>query len=177
MIRFIYTGEQNVPGEFKTSTLSRYRVLDDRQLREVWIERDSLQQGLPLDWGEFTVWSGRRVFILGDTTQTPYLFVVEFPVPESFYAEFVAWYKEEHVPMLLENPDWSGTELFQADSECETEYSFTSLHYLTHAKALESPERQASRATPWFKRLQGNSWFDRAFNRWLLAQSETVSTS
>jgi hypothetical protein len=39
------------------------------------------------------------------------------------------------------------------------------LHYLEDRAALDSRERKRSRATPWFKRLARNAWFDGAFER------------
>ncbi|MEW6274639.1 MAG: hypothetical protein AB1556_05930 [Bacillota bacterium] len=162
-ICLIYSADQSqsnvtVPGEC-------YEVLEGGNCKKVWITRRSVEH--LKDNCLLRVWCGDMVFAMGDTKPTPYLFVVEFPVPEDFYTEFVAWYREEHVPMLLANPDWQGTELYRANIQ-ETPFSFTSVHHLSHPRALDSKERQASRSTPWFFRLKVHSWFDQGFNRWLL---------
>lgn len=148
----------NVPGNC-------YEVMEGDNCKKVWVNKGSAEQ--PKFNCSLRQWCGSMVFAMGDTKPAPYLFVVEFPVPEDFYTEFKAWYREEHVPMLLAGPDWLGTELYRTNIR-ETPYSFTSVHYLSHPRALDSEERHASRSTPWFFRLKVNSWFDQGFNRWLL---------
>lgn len=92
-----------------------------------------------------------------------WLFWVGLWTPVEYRSEFVAWYQCEHMPMLLECPLWDGCRFVeqQVTEGCQ----FYALHQLASRAALDSEERQRSRATPWFKRLAKNEWFDGAFSR------------
>lgn len=100
----------------------------------------------------------------------PYLFRVGVWTPQSARAEFLSWYQEEHLPMLLACPEWDGCRFVEApvDEGCQ----FYALHQLTSRAALDSEERRQSRATPWFQRLKAHSWFDEAFTRDLYMRIE-----
>jgi hypothetical protein len=93
----------------------------------------------------------------------PWLFHVGLWVPGEHRAEFLAWYEQEHLPMLLECPQWEGCQFMEApvESGCQ----FHALHQLTDRSALSSHARAASRSTPWFKRFKAFDWFDEAFTR------------
>ena len=94
-----------------------------------------------------------------------WLFLVGLWTPADFRDEFVAWYKIEHLPILLECPAWDGCRFVEANAE--TGCQFYSLHQLADRAALDSNERKRSRSTPWFTRLARNDWFDGAFTRTL----------
>jgi hypothetical protein len=83
--------------------------------------------------------------------------------PENYRGEFLAWYQVEHLPMLLQCSTWDGCRFVEesVDKGCQ----FYALHQLSDKKALDSDERKRSRATPWFKRLAANDWFDGGFTR------------
>jgi hypothetical protein len=85
--------------------------------------------------------------------------------PQDFRKEFLAWYKVEHLPMLLECPIWDGCRFVEQDVErgCQ----FYALHQLSDKAALDSDARKRSRSTPWFNRLAKNGWFDAGFRRTL----------
>jgi hypothetical protein len=99
-----------------------------------------------------------------------WLFMVGLWTPEDFREEFVAWYKIEHLPILLECPQWDGCRFVETpvSNGCQ----FSSLHQLNDRSALDSAERQRARSTPWFKRFSQNDWFDRAFTRTLYRRPE-----
>lgn len=94
-----------------------------------------------------------------------WLFRVGLWTPEDYRGEFLAWYQVEHLPMLLECSTWDGCRFVEesVDKGCQ----FYALHQLSGKKALDSDERKRSRATPWFKRLAANEWFDGGFTRTL----------
>ena len=100
----------------------------------------------------------------------PWLFMVGLWTPVDFREEFVAWYMIEHMPILLECPQWDGCRFVETSvtNGCQ----FYSLHQLNDRAALDSAERKRSRSTPWFKRLAQNDWFDGAFTRTLYRRPE-----
>jgi len=94
-----------------------------------------------------------------------WLFHVGLWTPDDFREEFLAWYKLEHLPILLECPVWDGCRFVEqkVDEGCQ----FYAMHQLSDKGALDSAERKRSRSTPWFKRLAAHRWFDGAFTRTL----------
>lgn len=107
----------------------------------------------------------RRVYSIGTCGPEggPWLFVVGIWTPPEWGQDLCAWYQEEHAPMLMECADWKGIDL--RESACEGGRQFYVLHRLADRSALDSPQRAASRATPWFDRLAKHDWFDGAFKR------------
>lgn len=94
-----------------------------------------------------------------------WLFLVGLWTPADYRDEFLAWYRMEHLPILLECPLWDGCRFVEAQvgDGCQ----FYALHQLNDRAALDSDERKRSRATPWFRRLSQHDWFDGAFARTL----------
>jgi hypothetical protein len=102
----------------------------------------------------------------------PWIFMVGIWTPADWREELCAWYQCEHGPILLECPEWSGFQLMEtsANSGCQ----FHVLHRLTDRSALDSRQRKRSRATPWFRRLSKNKWFDEPFVRVLCYRSSLL---
>lgn len=94
-----------------------------------------------------------------------FLFHVGIPVPSEFREDFLAWYRDEHLPILLEAPGWDGCRF--VEEPVEGGLLFHALHQLSDRRALDSAERKRSRATPWFERLAQHAWFDKGFARTL----------
>ncbi len=113
-----------------------------------------------------SVWHGARILNAGSGRRGEVVYLLKFPVPEEYATEFDAWYRFEHVPLLLEEPAWYACELFR--STCPSAFSFASLHYLESRAVLNSEARKRSRATPWWNRLARNDWWDHRFERMLL---------
>ena len=94
-----------------------------------------------------------------------WLFCVGLWTPKDFREEFLAWYRIEHLPILLECPVWDGCRFLE--EKVQEGCQFYALHQLSDKRGLDSAERARSRSTPWFKRLAKNDWFDGAFSRTL----------
>ena len=84
-------------------------------------------------------------------------------VPDDFRTEFAAWYEIDHAPLLMDCPVWDGCRV--VEQEVDKGAQFFAIHQLADLSALESEERKAARATPWFERLKVHDWFDEAFSR------------
>jgi hypothetical protein len=89
----------------------------------------------------------------------PLLYAVWFNVPEAEQAEFDAWYREDHIPLLMKCEQWLQVRRFAVTDGEPKPYTRLALHYLAGKEALNSPERAAARATPWRKRLADKDWF------------------
>lgn len=102
----------------------------------------------------------------------PWIFLVGIWTPADWREELCAWYQCEHGPILLECPEWTGFQLMEtsANSGCQ----FHVLHRLSNRSALDSGQRKRSRATPWFRRLSKNKWFDKPFVRVLCYRSSLL---
>ena len=105
--------------------------------------------------------------------QGRFLFKVGIRTPVGFREELLAWYRKEHLPILLECPEWDGCRFVheEVDEGCR----FYALHQLSHRRALESNERARSRSTPWFFELKRNDWFDEPFSRVLYRRVDRSS--
>ncbi len=112
----------------------------------------------------------RRVSLLFDggrcgPSAGEWLFWVGLWVPDDYRDEFLAWYRVEHLPIVLESALWDGCRF--VEEKVERGAQFHALHQLTDKAALDSDARKRARSTPWFRRLAKNDWFDGAFTRTL----------
>lgn len=80
-------------------------------------------------------------------------------VPHNRLQEINRWYDEEHLPFLLSCPQWVMTRRFRVTAARGLDFNHVALHYLTDLRALQSPERDAARSTPWRDRLIAEGWF------------------
>jgi hypothetical protein len=80
-------------------------------------------------------------------------------VPRDRLREVSRWYDEEHLPMLLSCPQWVMTRRFRITRRQGMDYTHLALHYLTDMRALQSPQRDAARNTPWRDSLIAEGWF------------------
>src|SRR5262245_14215606 len=85
--------------------------------------------------------------------EAPVLYAVFFNVPPDGAAEFDAWYEEEHVPILMDAPDWLMVRRFAVSDGVPQPYTRLALHYLADEAVLSSPQRVRARGTPWRLRL------------------------
>ena len=128
-----------------------YRALQARTADETQRRMGALQQ--------FVRVTGEVVQEQGEATgPAPVLFVVAFAAPDDDLDELDAWYRDEHVPALLECDEWLGVRLVDV-ADSNTGWSRVALHRLADVSALSSPERQAAADTPGRHRLVEHQWF------------------
>jgi hypothetical protein len=89
----------------------------------------------------------------------PLLYAVWFSVPEERCADFDAWYEQDHVPLLMECPEWLMVRRFRITDGEPQPYNRLALHYLANRSAVDSPAREKARATPWRAKLAAEPWF------------------
>jgi hypothetical protein len=86
------------------------------------------------------------------TRDAPYQLVVCMTPPTGGEDDFIAWYRDEHVPMLLAVPGWRRVRLFrQVDGSGP---AFMAIHELESPAVFECPEYTASISTPWRQRIR-----------------------
>lgn len=93
----------------------------------------------------------------------PVLYAVCFNIPTEAQPDFDAWYETEHIPLLMQCPDWLMVRRMRVTDGVPETYTHMALHYLADAKALQSPEREAARKTAWRDRLAQNDWFKASY--------------
>ncbi len=121
----------------------------------------------------FTRFTCEQLSDFGETIYGSFLSVVAFSVPENDVAEFDAWYENEHVPMLLEAPDWLRVRRYRVLDGTGGPWTHIAVHELASKEAMESPERARARSGPLRDRLVGRDWFD-VSGRWLYQQISQV---
>jgi hypothetical protein len=86
------------------------------------------------------------------TKDPPYQLVVCMTPPAGGEDDFVAWYREEHIPMLLAVPGWRRARLFRQIEGNGP--AFMAMHELESPGVFDQPEHAASISTPWRKRIR-----------------------
>ncbi|AXC50540.1 hypothetical protein DRW48_13385 [Paracoccus suum] len=114
--------------------------------------------------GGFTRYIGTEIgfqsnVALDDAIPAPVLYSVLFSVPGDRLGDFDAWYDQDHLPALLENPDWLACRRFSLEVAHPQPFNRLALHYLATDEALDSPAREKARATPGRARLAAEPWF------------------
>jgi len=89
----------------------------------------------------------------------PVILCVFFSVPMEQCGAFEEWYDSEHIPMLLECPDWLMARRFEIVAWDPEPYTHVILHYLNDESALQSEALKRSRETPWRQSLAVQTWF------------------
>lgn len=111
----------------------------------------------------FTRYLGEEIFCTAGADaaalNAPVLYAVWFNVPAERAADFNAWYEQDHIPILMECKDWLAVRRFKIVDGEPGRWTHLALHYLDSVEALESPERQRARQTPWRDRLAAEPWF------------------
>jgi hypothetical protein len=122
------------------------RIVDERSDRE----RDMLARIPMID---------RRVFNLvldGDawTADPTYVLTVAMSPPVGGEEDFVAWYAQEHIRMLLAVPGWRRVRLFQQVEG--TGPAFMAVHELESPSVFEHENYEKSISTPWRGRIRSS---------------------
>jgi hypothetical protein len=94
----------------------------------------------------------------------PVLYAVLFNIPAEHHDDFNGWYDTDHIPLLMQCKDWLMVRRMRIADGVPGPYTHMALHYLKDAKALQSPEREAARNTPWRNRLAKNDWFRASYS-------------
>jgi hypothetical protein len=81
----------------------------------------------------------------------PALLLVSISVPAAAEEDMLAWYTEEHIPMLLEVPGWLRIRRYRLTSG--TAPAWLSLHEITGPEVLDEPAYKAAASTPWRNRI------------------------
>jgi hypothetical protein len=89
-----------------------------------------------------------------------YAYPVFFNVSTDSFEEFDRWYSDEHLPMLLHCPQWLMCRRYKLFNLIDCSWTHVAIHYLADLRALQSPERDDARSTPWRKVLEKNKWFE-----------------
>jgi hypothetical protein len=88
------------------------------------------------------------------TAEAPYQLVVCMSPPQQAEDDFVAWYREEHIRMLLDVPGWRRVRLFQ---QVEGDGpAFMALHELDSPTVFQHPNYEKSISTPWRQRIRSS---------------------
>lgn len=101
----------------------------------------------------------RRAGLAVDPLSAPLLFAVFFEVPVAQRTAFARWYDHEHLPLLLENPQWWMARRFEVVDGDPGRWTHLTLHYLGDRAALESPERARARASAARLAIAAEPWF------------------
>jgi hypothetical protein len=86
------------------------------------------------------------------TRDAPYQLIVCMTPPAGAYDDFIAWYREEHIRMLLQVPGWRRVRLFRQVEGSGP--AFMAVHELESTDVFERPEYEASISTPWRQRIR-----------------------
>lgn len=86
------------------------------------------------------------------TRDPPYQMLVCMTPPAGGEDDFVAWYRQEHIPLLLRVPGWRRVRLFrQVEGNGP---AFMAVHELETPDVFDRPEHTAATSTPWRKRIR-----------------------
>jgi hypothetical protein len=86
------------------------------------------------------------------TQDAPYQLVVCMTPAPGTEDDFVAWYREEHIPMLLAVPGWRRVRLFrQLEGDGP---AFMAIHELESPEVFSRPEYTQAVSTPWRTRIR-----------------------
>jgi hypothetical protein len=108
------------------------------------------------------------------TLEADILYPVFFKVPAPREHEFDAWYNDEHLAVLLRCEYWPMCRRYRIRNPGRDDWTHLALHFLTDLRALESPQRDEARSTPWRARLAAEPWFKgeyRVYYQWGHARS------
>jgi hypothetical protein len=101
----------------------------------------------------------RRRDVGEDAIDAAVVYPAMLRVPDNRMPELGRWYDEEHLPLLLSCPQWLMTRRFRVTEARGLDFTHVALHYLSDLRALQSPEREVARNTPWRDSLIAQGWF------------------
>ncbi|GAA4738258.1 hypothetical protein GCM10023350_23010 [Nocardioides endophyticus] len=113
-----------------------------------------------------------------DLTGTEHaLSVVGFSVPEEDGDEFEAWYRDEHVPLLMKVPGWLRVRRFRVrPGFAGPAWTHLALHEIAGPEVMDDPGRAAARDTARRDALATRAWFGQS-GRWLYTPLSIARTT
>jgi hypothetical protein len=93
----------------------------------------------------------------------PVLYSVFFEVPQERVSAFDAWYDDDHIPILMECPQWRGVRRFVIEDGQPERWTHLAVHYIEDVAALDSDARQRARSTPVRAALAAEPWFQGSY--------------
>ncbi len=106
------------------------------------------------------IWQAQAPHASAAAIDAAVLYPVFFNVPGAREQDFNDWYEQDHVPLLFGCQDWLMCRRFRIRDGEPGQWTHLALHYLAKEDALNSPERERARATPWRARLAREPWFN-----------------
>jgi len=86
------------------------------------------------------------------TSDAPYQLLVCMTPAEGGEADFIAWYRDEHIPLLLAVPGWRRSRLYrQVEGNGP---AFMAVHELESPDVFDHPEYPKAINTPWRERIR-----------------------
>jgi hypothetical protein len=101
----------------------------------------------------------RRRDVNDDAVEAAVVYPAMLRVPHDRMQDVGRWYEEEHLPILMSCPQWVMTRRYRVTAASGLDFTHVALHYLTDVRALQSPERDTARDTPWRNQLIAEGWF------------------
>jgi antibiotic biosynthesis monooxygenase (ABM) superfamily enzyme len=86
------------------------------------------------------------------TRDAPYQLLVCMTPASGQEADFVAWYQDEHIPLLLEVPGWRRARLFRQVEGSGP--AFMAVHELESPDVFDHPAHEKAVGTPWRERIR-----------------------
>jgi hypothetical protein len=110
----------------------------------------------------------REVSDTGPTNEVAsVLMIVAFSVPEHRRQNIDDWYRQEHIPLLMQADGWLRARRYETiEQRGGAHYTSLALHELRNEAVLDSSERKAARSTPWRAQFSNEPWFENA-GRWV----------
>ena len=153
---------QGAPSHLVVYYLDSREVLATEEYRDVKNNPSARTAHMLKNVGAFTRYTGDEISDTGAADPGRYLYLVTFDVPEDFQAEFDAWYERDHLPYLMSNKAWLRCRRYSIVDSDPAGVTRAAVHELADLSALDSPERERARTTPWRSRLSRNDWFSSA---------------
>lgn len=100
------------------------------------------------------------------SSDSEYLSVVAFAVPQDETDQFNTWYAAEHVPLLLDADDWLRVRRYRVVNGVGGTWTHIAVHEIASLEVMNSPERSRARSGPLRAPLSQRDWF-RQSGRWL----------
>ncbi|HEX8966742.1 MAG TPA: hypothetical protein VF937_02610 [Chloroflexota bacterium] len=161
--------EPEGPRYFALYDLESPGVLDTPAYQRLNLERSEREQDM---FARIPMVDRRVLEVVVDgaawSDAPPYQLTVGMTPPAGGEDDFVAWYRQEHIRMLLAIPGWRRVRLFrQLEGDGP---AFLAIHELETPAVFDQPAYAASIATPWRQRIrQSVSRYDRSL--WALWRS------